>query len=86
VETVTYRELFNDWLVERISAGGDVGTIVMLVNVYQSQDSVARHYEFIDWLNAEPFSCALCKRIFKVTDNEIEENHHVLCPKCRKQN
>jgi hypothetical protein len=86
MRNVTYKELFDESLEENISAGGDVGSIVTLVNAYQNHDATARHFVFNDWLDRESLTCSLCAKFFKVATNEVEENQYVLCPKCRRQN
>jgi hypothetical protein len=86
MRSVTYKELFDGSLEESISAGGDVGTIVTLVNAYQNQDLTAREFAFTDWLNRESFTCQLqlCGKVFKVANNEVEETDYVRCPRCRR--
>jgi hypothetical protein len=84
MRNVTYRELFEESLEESISGGGDVGSIVTLVNAYQNQDIMARHFAFTDWLDRESFSCTLCRKVFQVAANEVEEGQYVFCPKCRR--
>jgi len=82
---VTYGKLFDESLEGIISAGGDVGTIVNLVNAYQKTDVTNRHYVFQDWLEANAlFSCTSCGKPFAVDKYKIEEDHYVRCPKCRK--
>jgi DNA-directed RNA polymerase subunit RPC12/RpoP len=83
----TYGELFQESLEGLISAGGDVGTIVTLVNAYQRQDTVARHFAFEDWLDREYFICSGCGTAFKVLAHDaVEETDYVLCPKCGRRN
>lgn len=83
----TYGELFQDLLEERISSGGDVGTIVTLVNAYQNHDTTARHFAFADWLDREYFICSVCGTAFKViANNAVEETDYVVCSKCGRRN
>jgi hypothetical protein len=86
VRSDTYKELFNESLEESISAGGDVGTIVTLVNAYQNHDVIAHHFAFMDWINDESFTCTLYGKAFKVARDEVEESDYVVCPKCRRKN
>ena len=86
MRNVTYKELFDESLEESISSGGDVGSIVTLVNAYQKFDLTARHFAFTDWLDKESFTCTLCGKVFKSAANEVEEDQYVLCPKCRREN
>ena len=82
---VTYEKLFDESLEGIISAGGDVGTIINMVNVYQKTDVTNRHYVFQDWLEANTFfSCSSCGKPFAVDKHSIEEDYYVRCPKCRK--
>jgi hypothetical protein len=86
MRNVTYKELFNESLEESISSGGDVGTVVTLVNAYQNYDPTARHFAFTDWLDRESFTCSLCGKVFKSAATEVEEDQYVLCPKCGRAN
>ena len=79
-----YGELFQESLEETIGAWGDIGTVITLVNMYQKTDTIARHYEFENWLEGMSFTCSGCRRDFSPDPLAIEEEDYVVCSKCRK--
>ncbi len=78
----TYGELFKASLEEQIRSGGDVGTMVTLVNIYQGSDPAAAHFAFRDWVQATPMTCERCGRGFSAYSEVIDEDYFILCPKC----
>ncbi len=82
----TYKELFDGSLEEQISAGGDAGTIVTMVNADENHDPTARHFAFTDWINEKSLTCTLYGKVFRLVNNEVEEDQYVLCRKCRSKN
>src|SRR5260370_22430760 len=78
----TFRDLFKDYLEMSIKQGGDVETIVDLVNAYQNQDPEARQAAFCEWLANEIFLCERCDHEFKADTRTTEEEHLVLCFGC----
>jgi hypothetical protein len=77
-----YRGLFNEYLRERIAAGGRVEEIVRLVNAYQGSDVDARSEEFAAWLENNRHDCARCDRTFSVGSPLPSENDDPLCTAC----
>jgi hypothetical protein len=78
----TYRERFQDELEKLIALGGEVGSLVTLVNAYQGRDPVARALAFRDWLENELFLCERCWHEFKADSAEVDEGGQVLCAGC----
>lgn len=81
---MTYRELFESSLTERIEAGGDAQEIVNLVNAYQGTDSAARSAVFREWLEGERFLCGQCEMQFSGRGYKVEERDMVFCVWCLK--
>ncbi len=80
---MTFRELYESSLLERIAAGGDARNIVRLVNAYQGTDIVARIEEFEAWRESERFRCERCKFDFSGAVDKGDEWGDVLCIRCR---
>jgi hypothetical protein len=80
-ERCTFRDLFMGYLYDAIGEGGDVGTVIGLVNAYQESDLPGRRWMFRDWLEMAPFICERCGHEFKA-DDEVIENNQILCARC----
>lgn len=78
---MTYRELFESDLRERIMAGGNVELMVRLVNAYQGSELRTRRDEFATWLGTSRFECSRCRSGFAADDTAHEEDD-VLCTWC----
>ncbi len=78
----TYGELFKVSLEERIESGGDVGTMVTLVNTYQGSDPIAARFAFRDWVQETSFSCERCDRAFSPDSQVVVEDDFILCSRC----
>jgi hypothetical protein len=79
---MTYRELFELALKERITAGGEIGQMVRLVNAYQGSDVLARMEEFSIWLENDRFDCGRCGSAFWAASTTHSESDEVLCASC----
>ena len=79
--TATYRDMFNETLEEQIAAGGEVSSVVTVVNAYQKFDPIARQFLFQDWL-VRDFICTRCSAPFQPNPDDVEEEHYVLCRRC----
>jgi len=80
---MTYRDLFEAALRERIAAGGRPQDIERLVNACEGRDSFARMQEFSRWVENDPFDCRRCGAPFWVTGVTHGEDDEVLCGWCR---
>lgn len=80
----SYRDDFQTYLEGQIEVGGDVSTMVTLVNVYQGSDAIARQIAFREWVEATVFICALCGKHFTMAWEDVDEEDHILCPRCRR--
>ncbi|HXN41760.1 MAG TPA: hypothetical protein VN918_08240 [Myxococcaceae bacterium] len=78
----TYRERFQAELEKMIALGGDVGSLVTLVNAYQGRDPSARTVAFREWLENDLFFCERCWHEFKADAAEVDEDDKVLCSAC----
>ena len=85
MRNATYKELCDERLEELIGLGGDVGTIVTMVNMYQETDTIARHCEFENWVDGTSFACQRCNRAFSPDPQAVEEEDYVICSKCTRQ-
>ncbi len=82
--TSTYEEVFRTALEEWIKGGGDVAWVVMLVNMYQHEDAVARELTFKEWVEGRHFLCRRCRAKF-AADSEVQEDEEILCAQCRRK-
>lgn len=79
---MTYGELFRAAIEEWITSGGNVGTMVTLVNACQGTDPTARHFLFQEFVQTHAFTCGWCEGRFSIDSAGVEEEDHVLCPRC----
>src|SRR3989442_3181884 len=84
----TYGQLFQDYLEERLRAGGDPGYIVEVARIYAAEGQYDEHhvrdYPFRDWLRDAQLSCCRCRKPFRPTDGRVDESTEGLCSACSK--
>jgi len=80
---MTYRDLFEAALRERIAAGGDPSEIARLMGLCEGRDAFARMQEFARWLENDPFNCGRCGAAFWAASVPHGEDDEALCQWCR---
>ncbi len=80
---MTFRDLFESYLIERIAAGGEAQRIIRLVNAYQGTGGGARAEQFEAWRDNERFRCERCRFDFSGAVDKGDERDDVECIRCR---
>ncbi len=81
----TYAELFDRFLQERITEGGDISEVITAVLAYEKRDDGRRFLLFQDWLHDSEFTCGRCGKTFWSTMDGVREDDHVLCARCQRK-
>ena len=76
-------DLFDEYIADRLRAGGEPEYMVQLSKVYSRDDSSVRDYAFQQWLSEEDIPCSKCGKAFSPKDLSYSDD--ALCPRCRKR-
>ena len=81
----TYTEFFDETLKERIEMGGPLQVMIGWVTALIQQNQTLRDMEFRQWIEEEStFRCNDCMKTFTPDLQSVQEDHPILCPRCRR--